>query len=135
MATGTKTKSATSAKQPTAAKKPASSAQTSSASSAPRTDQPTEARRETNPTQARTKSNASFVDNNVVRNLGTDPIQGGMVTVKGGEHAGRYGIYEDNGEFDEKTGLPEAIVVRTRDERSNERLVVNYDDCVKALPR
>lgn len=97
------------------------------------TDQPTEARRETNPSAARAK--ATHVDNNVVRNLGTDPIQGHDLIVEKGEHAGRRAFYEENASIDEKTGLPDEIVVRTRDDiSSNERLVVKYADCRKAGP-
>lgn len=112
MATATTTKKTTSKSsrsrpKPAASKTPAAKAQT-------------------NPSEAR--ASTGWVDNNVVQNLGNAPIQGHFVKVTAGEHAGRFGVYTDNGEIDATTGVPKTIVVQARDERQGERLVVNYAD-------
>lgn len=85
---------------------------------------------QTNPAEARSTT-APWVDQHTVQNQGTDPLQGGFVSVTGGEYAGRYGVYEDNGQVDPETLRPVTIIVKTRDDR-HERIVVNYDDCERA---
>lgn len=81
-----------------------------------------------NPAAARAAS--GWVDNHTVQSA-AQPLQGHFVTVTDGEHKGRYGVYVDNGEWDEKTGQPKTIIVSANDDNQGERLVVKYGDAVR----
>lgn len=60
-----------------------------------------------------------------------NPRLGGFVDVVDGEHAGRYGVYEETIAHNEKTGLPSVLRVRTRD-ANNELLIVDAADVRRA---
>jgi hypothetical protein len=117
--------SATSRSSSRSRSKPAAKKSSGSSSSGSKTAKVSE-----NP--AAERSAPGWVDNHSIQNLKTGALQGHFVKVTGGEHAGRYGVYLDNGEMDDKTGQPKTIIVDARDDRQGERLIVGYDDCERA---
>lgn len=79
--------------------------------------------------QRAASARSGWVDNTTVENAKA-ALQGHFVKVTSGEHAGRYGVFDAVASVTDR-GLPETIIVITRDDR-NERLVVGYDECERA---